>query len=113
MTSDNFPYLRFALRIGQQSYNFDALIDTGFDGGFAVPQSFLEGAGPPQGYARWEPVVGPPVLAATYDATFQIDTLGPFPVTVTALGDEMLVDLEVINRFSITLDHGQRVVVGP
>lgn len=40
MTSDRFPYLRFTLQIGQHPYHFEGLIDTGFDGGFAVPPSF-------------------------------------------------------------------------
>ena len=111
MTSSRFPYLTFNLRVRQLSYDGEALVDTGFDGGFAVPPSLLRDVGPPDGYELWEPVLGPPVLAPTYRASFQIDALGPFPVTVTALGDETLVGLEVISRFSVTLDHGNRVVV--
>ena len=111
MTSFRFPFFRFAIQVGQHSYNWEALIDTGFDGGFAVSPLLLEDVGPPDGYALWEPVVGRPVLAPTYRATFQIDSLGSFPVTVTALGDEILVGLEVISRFAVTLDHGQRVVI--
>ena len=111
MTSFRFPYVRFTLQVGGHSFDGEALIDTGFDGGFAVPPRLLQDVGTPDGYALWEPVVGSPVLAATYRATFQIDALGPFPVTVTTLGDEILVGLEVITRFLVTLDHGQRVVV--
>ena len=113
MTSSRFPYVRFALQVGQHSYNGEALIDTGFDGGFAMPPPLLQDVGPPDGYALWEPVVGPPVVAPTYRATFQIDALGSFPVAVTALGDEILVGLEVISHFAVTLDHGQQVVVSP
>ena len=113
MTSSRFPYLRFALRVGQHSFDGEALIDTGFDGGFAVPPSFLQHVGPPSGYALWEPVVGPPAFAPTYSGTFQIADRGPFPATVTALGDEILVGLEVITRFAVILDHGQRVIVSP
>ena len=113
MTSSRFPYLKFTFQVRQLSHDGEALIDTGFDGGFAVPPSLLQDAGPPDGYALWEPVVGPPVLAPTYRATFQIDGLGSFPVSVTALGDEILVGLEVITRFAVTLDHGLRVVVNP
>ena len=113
MTSSRFPYLPFTFQVRQLSYDGEALIDTGFDGGFAVPPSLLQDVGPPDGYELWEPVVGPPILAPAYRASFQIDALGSFPVTVTALGDETLVGLEVIGRFAVTLDHGQRVVVGP
>ena len=111
MTNSRFPFVRFVLHVGQQSYDGEALIDTGFDGGLAAPPSFLQNVGPPDGYELWQPVVGPPALAPIYDANFRIDELGPFPVTVTALGDELLVGLEVITRFSVTLDHGLRVVV--
>ena len=113
MSSSRFPYVRFTLQVGQHSYNGEALIDTGFDGGFAVPPPLLQDVGPPDGYALWKPVVGPPVLAPTYRATFQIGDFGSFPVAVTALGEEILVGLEVISRFAVTLDHGQRVVINP
>ncbi len=113
MTGPRFPYVQFALQVGQHSYDGEALIDTGFDGGFAVPLPLLQDVGTPDGYALWEPVVGPPVVAPIYDATFQIDALGSFPVTVTTLGDEILVGLEVISHFAVTLDHGQQVVVSP
>ena len=113
MTGPRFPYVQFALQLGQHSYKGEALIDTGFDGGFAVPPSLLQDVGPPDSYAVWQPVVGPPVVAPIYDATFQLDVLGSFPVTVTVLGDEILVGLELISHFAITLDHGQQVIVSP
>ena len=113
MTSSRFPYLTFTFQVRQISYNGEALIDTGFDGGFAVPPSLLQDVGPPDGYEIWEPVVGPPVLAPVYRASFQIDVMGSFPVTVIALGNETLIGLEVISRFAVTLDHGQQVIVSP
>lgn len=76
MTSSRFPYVRFSLQIGQHPFDGEALIDTGFDGGFAVPPPLLQDVGSPDGYALWEPVVGPPVVAPTYRATFQIEGLG-------------------------------------
>lgn len=111
MTGARFPYVQFALQVGQHSFDGEALIDTGFDGGFAMPPFLLQDVGPPDGHAVWQPVVGPPVVAQTYHATFQIDALGSFPVTVTALGDEILVGLQVISHFAVTLDHGRRVLV--
>lgn len=111
VTSSRFPYLPLRFQIRQLNYGGEALIDTGFDGGIAVPPSLLENVGAPDGYELWGPVVGPPVLAPTYRGSFQIDALGSFPVTVMALSDEILVGLEVITRFAVTLDHGHQVVI--
>jgi predicted aspartyl protease len=111
VTSSRFPYLPIRLQIRQHTYEGDALIDTGFDGGIAVPLSLLEDVGPPDSHELWAPVVGPSVTAPVYRGSFQVGDLGPFPIAVTALGDEILVGLEVISRFAVTFDHGQRVII--
>ena len=34
-------------------------------------------------------------------------------MTITILGDEPIVGVQVIQHFSVILDHGQRVIVEP
>jgi predicted aspartyl protease len=109
--SSRFPYIPIRFQVRLHTYEMEALVDTGFEGGIAVPPSLLENLGPPDGYELWAPVVGTPVLADVYYGSFQVDALGPFPVAITALGDEVLIGLEVIIRFIVTFDHGQRLVV--
>ena len=75
MINSRFPYLPFTVQVRQMSYDGEALIDTGFDGGFAVPPPILQNVGPPDGYELWQPVAGPPVLAPAYRAVFQIGDL--------------------------------------
>ncbi|HZA22020.1 MAG TPA: hypothetical protein VFA32_05350 [Dehalococcoidia bacterium] len=99
VTSSRFPHFLIRLQVRQNTYE-EALIGTGFDGGIAVPPSLSED-------------VGSPVTAPVYRGSFQVGDLGPFPAAVTALGDEILIGLEVVSRFAITLDHGQRVIVSP
>ena len=54
---------------------------------------------------------GSPIIRPTDSGTVAVGRLGEFPVRVVALGDECLVGMRLANRFSITLDHGQRIVV--
>jgi hypothetical protein len=97
--STRFPYLPVRLLIGQATHRLEVLLDTGFDGAVAIPPAWIEDAGPPFDYISW-----------TFGLV-QLGTLPPFSVLVTALGDEPLAGRGVSDRFSITLDHGQRVVV--
>ena len=113
MISPRFPYLPIRFEVRQRTYQEEALIDTGFDGSIAVPPSLLENLGPPDGHELWRPVVGPPILAPAYRGSFEVGALGPVPVTLTVLGDEVLVGLEVIGRFIVTFEHGQRVIIKP
>ena len=111
--SSRFPYLTIRFQVRQRTHEMEALIDTGFDGGIAVPPSLLENVGSPDSYELWGPVVGSPVFAPAYRGAVNVDTLGPFPVIITALGDEVLVGLEVISYFTLILDHGQRTIIEP
>ena len=43
----------------------------------------------------------------------RVDGLPAFSVAVTALGDEPLVGRGICDRLTITLDHGQQLIVEP
>ena len=43
LTSSRFPYVPVRWQVGQQIYEAEALLDTGFGGGIAVPPYFSEG----------------------------------------------------------------------
>jgi predicted aspartyl protease len=109
--STRFPYLPVRLLIGQATHRLEVLLDTGFDGAVAIPPAWIEDAGPPFDYISWTLADGSTLRAAAYFGLVQLGTLPPFSVLVTALGDEPLAGRGVSDRFSITLDHGQRVVV--
>ncbi len=42
-----------------------------------------------------------------------VDRPGPVTALTIALGDEFLIGLSMINYFSVTFDHGQRLIVKP
>ena len=112
LTSFHFPYLPLHLLVGRRSTDVEALLDTGFDGDVAVPPEVLSGQSPNE-YVIWTLADGSPVLAPAFVATAQLGDLDPFPVLVTALGDEPLIGRGVSDRFKVTLDHGHQVVVEP
>ena len=112
ITSSRFPYLPIRLQVRQQTYEAEALIDTGFDGGIAVPPDLLEGQ-PPDWYQRWTLADGSQVLAPAYLGTAQVGHFQPAPILIIALGDEYLLGLNVVTLFTVILDHGQRVIVEP
>lgn len=113
VVSPRFPYLPIRVSVRGQELDLEALLDTGFDGHVVVPTDLLGDGDRPDGYLRWKLADGSPVLAPYYLGSLAIGRLGPYPVVVTALGDEGLVGQQVAERVSILLDHGQRVLVGP
>jgi predicted aspartyl protease len=111
--SNRFPYFNLRLDVRGQSYDIDALIDTGFDGLLAVPPTFLVDEQTPDDYQPWRLADGTRVTAPLYLGTIHVGNLGSVPAIITILGDEPLVGRSIIERFRITLDHGQRVLVEP
>ena len=112
LTSSRFPYVPIRWQVGQQTHQADALLDTGFDGGIAVPPTFLEEQAADL-YQRWTLADGRQVQAAVFRGTVQLGTFHPKPTYIVALGDEHIIGLGVLNNFTVTFDHGRRVIVSP
>jgi hypothetical protein len=51
------------------------------------------------------------VRAAAYLGTVQVGPFAPASCVISVLGDEAIVGRSVTDRFSITFDHGQQVIV--
>ena len=113
VVSSRFPYLPIHLAVGQRSEALEALLDTGFDGDVAVPADPVSTGHPPSGYSRWILADGSTVFAPLFRGTIHVGPLGPFDALITALGDEPIVGRGVTDRFKVTLDHGQQVIVDP
>jgi predicted aspartyl protease len=111
--SERFPYLGLHVEVRNRIHSVDALIDTGFDGFLAVPPSLLADGQPPDNFQSWSLADGTRVTAPLYLGTVHVGDLGSVPALITALGDEPLVGRGVIDRFRLTLDHGERVVIEP
>ncbi len=112
LTSSRFPFLPVRLHLGQQTYDQEALLDTGFDGGMAVPPFLLEGR-EPDWQQIWTLADGSKVPSPVYRGIAHLGDFQPITVLVVALGDEWMIGLGILNHFSITFDHGERVIVRP
>jgi predicted aspartyl protease len=111
VVSARFPYLPLDLSIGGRQVELEGLLDTGLDGDLLVPSGTLDPLVRPSRTVLYRLVDGSPVFALVHDADLQIGSLPPIPISVASIGSETLVGRGVSDRYKITLDHGQRLVV--
>lgn len=97
--------------VSTASNDFEALVDTGFDGYVAVPLSVIPADSEPDFLIPWTLADGSEVETPTYLGHVQLGDAPPSPVLVTVLGDEAIVGQAVVRRYRLILDHGQRVIV--
>jgi predicted aspartyl protease len=113
LVSRHFPYLPLQLEILGRTHTLEALIDTGFDGSLALPEQLFRAGEPPDGTIPCTLADGTTLAVNYYRGIVALNHLGRFRVMVLALGDEPLIGRGIIDRFSVTLDHGRRIVVEP
>ena len=109
LVSSRFPFLPITLTIRQGTWNFEALIDTGFDGDLVLPRATLAGE-QPDSYLRYRLADGSVSTYGTFVGTLALGRLGQFPATVVELGDEPLIGRGITDRLRLTLDHGHQVI---
>lgn len=111
--SDHFPYLPVRLSLRGRTAEYEAFLDTGFDGGLAVSASSVA-AGQT---ADWSLTAfladGSLVDVPAYLGTVQVGEFPPVTTIIVALGDEPILGRAVADQFKVTLDHGERIVVEP
>ena len=111
--SNHFPYLPVTLSLHGHRLEFEALLDTGFDGGLAVPQSSVAFA--PSTSLRIGALLadGSLVNAPAYRGAVRIGSLPPVDTRILVIGNAPVLGREVADQYKITLDHGKRIVVEP
>lgn len=113
IVSTRFPYVPLTVTVQERTVTTQVLLDTGFDGDLAVPPDFVAAGTPPDGYLGRTLADGSRVEAPVYVGTIRLDSLGTFTASVTVIGDEPIAGRGLIDRFTITLDRGTRVIVEP
>jgi predicted aspartyl protease len=115
VTSTDYPYLRIRFTIrGQQSDEVLALLDTGFTGHLVIPPTTFSGApGLPDTRIDWQLGDGSVVDSPLDLGTVEIIGFPPLPAAIAILGNEHVLGLGILDRFRVTFDHGQQVIVEP
>ena len=113
LVSERFPYVALHLTLGSYSRELDALIDTGFDGDIIVPIDFPTRGLQPFHFLDAFLADRSQISIPTFAGVARIGSVELAPVLVLTLGDVAIVGTNVISRFTVTLDHGRRVIVEP
>jgi predicted aspartyl protease len=117
VTSSRFPYLSIHLYVQQKSYILEskerALLDTGFSGELIIPTSLITNGARPSAHTKVRLGNDSVVIAPVYLGYFYLGPFGPISVTAIALGNEAVLGVGVMDRFTITLDHAERLVLEP
>ncbi|MBM3943841.1 MAG: hypothetical protein FJ316_13230 [SAR202 cluster bacterium] len=111
--SHEYPYLPVAVELRGRTVRSSALIDTRFSGSLVVPATWLDPSlGLPDGYGRWELADGRAVRAPVYLGSVEIVGLVRIPqIVITVLGNEYVIGRRILDRFEITLDRGQKLIL--
>jgi hypothetical protein len=94
------------------AHDFEALLDTGFDGDIAVPGAVF-GFGEAASFERWVLADGSIIHAPFVAGTANFGPFGPMLVAISVFGARALIGRGVADRFSVHLDHGTRIIVEP
>ncbi len=114
VTSEAYPYLQIRFGVQAHSDQDVALLDTGFTGHLAIPASWQARLGTPDAYSQWTLADGSVFYAPLYLGRVEIVGLSPIPAAnIVVVGDEYILGRRILDRYEITLDHGQRVIVRP
>lgn len=86
-----YPYLSVSFNIDGYDATVQALVDTGFDGYFAVPEALTASLPLPVRFQRVHIASGQVVRAPVYLGTLELlEAPGTFSALIIALGDECL-----------------------
>src|SRR4051794_4938516 len=104
--STRFPYLSLHVRIGNLQYpdhefDIDAFVDTGFDGGLAVPQAQIPSHLIPWSRQQWIMADGSTISAPTYRGFVTVGLLAPLNIIITVLPQGALLGRAVTNRYRL------------
>ena len=113
--SNVYPFLLVQIRIRDWEHETLALVDTGFEGSLVIPSSAFDSRlGNPDTSSNWTLADGSIVETPVYVGRLEIKGLSAVPdVVISLLGSDYILGRNVIDRFEIILDHGQKLTIRP
>lgn len=111
-----FPYLLVQVQIRASKkieLELEALVDTGFGGGVAIPRGLVDLTDLPSMDTNWVLADGTEVATPAYLGYVQVGKFAPILASIIVLGDEPLIGRQVLNHFKLTFDHGQKIIIKP
>ena len=112
VVSFTYPFLGIKFAVGTFEKEVLAYIDAGFDGYLIVPEDLVWEFGEPDYVSEWELGDGSIVDAQDYLGNLEIIGLEEnIEARITAIGNEFIIGKAVIDRYCITFDHGERVII--
>lgn len=118
VSSSHYPFLPIQLKIALSQENefetdLEVLVDTGFDGGLAMPKRLIPASAVPISQSVWTLADETNILALAYSGYVQIGKLPPVKTLIIALGEEPIMGQDLISRFKFIFDHGMKLTVEP
>jgi hypothetical protein len=103
-----YPELQLILSIGTMDLEIEAWLDTGFEGGVTIPASMEHDILANAGDSTIQLADGHRMRVPTWIGTVEIAD-AVFPCEVIALGNRMLLGLQVMDRMDVLFQGGARV----
>ncbi len=116
VTSTHIPYVPITVSSGSPSsvvLDAEALVDTGFDGHVVVPRGTFTDGHPPRQYLRWTLTGGSGITAPAYNGSVRVGSTELPEVVITELGTEAIIGMQVLSRFTLTIDHAETLTLAP
>jgi predicted aspartyl protease len=101
-----YPYLQVRCHIHQREFNVEALVDTGYDGGWVIPEPEYIGLPKPTREALLELGDGTRRISAEYVGTIALADK-KLQVSVLFLGNEYLIGREVVDQLRLCFHRGE------
>lgn len=113
VVSEDFPYVPIRAFIGGWEISGVALLDTGFSGDLIIPEGSLpSNLGAPNHYNSYRVADGRSVPTPMYAGNVELGMLPPVTnLMIGVMGDRFIVGVGVIERYTITLEYGQRIII--
>jgi len=113
----NFPYLPIHVYVGSNlrrpefEFYIEPLVDTGFDGGLAVPQRVIPDSVPSIGQSSWSLADGSKIMLPSYIGYVTIGPFQPVPVVIITINGDALLGRQVTDDYIVIFEHDSRIIV--